>query len=90
MKKLILLAFLLPAICFAASFNAILFDDDTQALAFVVSLESRIPHDPAWSYVDHASPSVILPDGKHAVVIVDRIRGFLTPAELASIVGVLP
>jgi hypothetical protein len=88
MKKLILLAFLLPIICFAAPFQAILFDDDAQALAFVVSLESRIQHDPVWTYADHASPSVILPTGKHAVVIVDRIKPYLTTEELAQIVTV--
>lgn len=88
MKNLIFLAFLVPVICFAASFQAILFDDDTQALEFIVSLESRIQHDPSWSYADHASPSIILPNGKHAVVIVDRIKNILTEEELSKVINV--
>jgi hypothetical protein len=88
MKYLFLAFILLPIALFASTFQAITFNSDASALAWVSSLESRVPHSPGWSYCDHASPTIHLTDGRKALVIVDSIKPYLTPEELAQVVEI--
>lgn len=85
MKHFLLAIFLIPLALFASTFQAITFDSDASALAFVEALEARVPHQPGWTYCDHASPTIHLTDGRKALVIVDSIKPHLTPEELAQI-----
>lgn len=85
MKYFLFALFFLPLVLFASTFQAITFDSDASALAWVEALETRVPHQPGWTYCDHASPTIHLTDGRKAVVIVESVRSYLTPEELARI-----
>jgi hypothetical protein len=88
MKYFLFVFLLLPLALFASTFQAITFDSDASALALVTALESRVPHSPGWTYCDHASPTIHLTDGRKALVIVDSIKPYLTPEELALVVEI--
>ena len=88
MKRLLFVLFLLPTVAFAGTFQGIVFDSDASALAWVKVIEARIQYQPGWIYCDHAHPTIHLTDGRKVVVIVDSIKSYLTPEELAQVVEV--
>lgn len=90
MRTILITLFALASVGAAMAFpvSVMVFQSDSEALTFVEAIESRWPHQPGWSYCDHASPTIHLVDGRKALVIVDSARQYLTPEELAQVVEI--
>ena len=63
------------------TFNAIVFDTESDCVALQQSILGRVTHSPAWlPFIP-----IALSDGRWAAEIADTIRGDLTAEELAQV-----